>query len=91
MVTGFALAVAMVLVSVGLSLGMKGKMDVMVVLLALTALGILASLLPQVPGSKGRTKPVSTFCSSSASRSVLSPTCGRSRVAARCSSRSWSR
>lgn len=53
MVTGFALAVAMVLVSVGLSLGMKGKMDVMVVLLTLTALGILASLLPQVRGLKG--------------------------------------
>ncbi len=53
MVTGFALAVAMVLVSVGLSLGMKGKMDVMVVLLTLTALGILASLLPQVRALKG--------------------------------------
>lgn len=53
MVTGFALAMAMVLVSVGLSLGMKGKMDVMVVLLTLTALGILASLLPQVRALKG--------------------------------------
>lgn len=53
MVTGFALAVAMVLVSVGLSLGIKGKMDVMVVLLTLTALGILASLLPQVRALKG--------------------------------------
>lgn len=53
MVTGFGLAMAMVLVSVGLSLGMKGKMDVMVVLLTLTALGILASLLPQVRGLKG--------------------------------------
>ncbi|MBL8937668.1 MAG: DUF819 family protein [Archangium sp.] len=53
MVTGFALAMAMVLVSVGLSLGIKGKMDVMVVLLTLTALGILASLLPQVRALKG--------------------------------------
>lgn len=53
MVTGFTLAVAMVLVSVGLSLGMKGKMDVMVVLLTLTALGILASLLPQMRALKG--------------------------------------
>lgn len=53
MVTGFALAMAMVLVSVGLSMGMKGKMDVMVVLLTLTALGILASLLPQVRALKG--------------------------------------
>lgn len=53
MVTGFGLAMAMVLVSVGLSLGMKGKMDVMVVLLTLTALGILASLLPQVRALKG--------------------------------------
>ncbi|MBM4782364.1 MAG: DUF819 family protein [Archangiaceae bacterium] len=53
MVTGFGLAMAMVLVSVGLSLGMKGKMDMMVVLLTLTALGILASLLPQVRALKG--------------------------------------
>lgn len=53
MVTSFGLAVAMALVSVGLSVGVYGKMDVMVVLLTLTALGMLASLLPQVRALKG--------------------------------------
>jgi uncharacterized membrane protein len=53
MVTGFALAVAMVLVSVSLSVGLHHTMNVMTVLLTLTALGIGASLLPQVRALKG--------------------------------------
>lgn len=53
MVTGFGLAVAMTLVSLGLSIGLHRKLDVMTVLLTLTALGILASLVPQVRALKG--------------------------------------
>lgn len=53
MVTGFALAVAMALVAAGASIGLYRKLDVMTVLLTLTALGILASLIPQVRALKG--------------------------------------
>ncbi len=53
LVTSFTLAMALLLVSVGLSLGVKGKMDAMVVMLTLTTLGMLASLLPQVRALKG--------------------------------------
>lgn len=53
MVMGFGLSVAMALVSVGLSLALFGKLDVMTVLLTLTALGIGGSLVPQVQRLKG--------------------------------------
>lgn len=53
MVTGFALAVAMVLVSIGVSIGWHGKLELLTVLLVLTSLGIAASFLPRVRRLEG--------------------------------------
>ncbi len=53
MSTGFALAVALALVSVGLSLGLRGKVEAMVVLLALTTGGLLLSISPKVRALTG--------------------------------------